>query len=105
MTALIGAISPSAVAGTLIAGVFGAAIAVAAIASAVVVLPRVIEGLAGAAGAPNMATAQNALRAVVSHIPGVGTGAASAATTVGSSSSTAYGPARSVTPPGRSLSR
>jgi hypothetical protein len=104
MTALIGAISPSAVAGTLIAGVFGAAIAVAAIASAVVVLPRVIEGLAGAAGAPNMAAAQNALRAVVSHIPGVGTGAASAATTVGSSSSTAYGPARSVTPPGRSLS-
>lgn len=105
MSGALNAISPNSAAGALVVATFDAAIAIAAMAAAVVVLPRILEHLAGAAGVPSMATASNALRAAVSRIPGVGSGAAASAKNIGSSSSTAFGPMRSVTPAGRSLSR
>ena len=108
MSGALNAISPNSAAGALVVATFDAAIAIAAMAAAVVVLPRVLEHLAGAAGVPSMATAGNALRAAVSRIPGVGTAVSGAATAsaknIGSSASTSYGPARSASPPGRSLS-
>ena len=108
MSGALNAISPNSAAGALVVATFDAAIAIAAMAAAVVVLPRVLEHLAGAAGVPSMATAGNALRLPVSRIPGVGTAVSGAATAsaknIGSSASTSYGPARSASPPGRSLS-
>ncbi|HEY3794593.1 MAG TPA: hypothetical protein VGM09_22445, partial [Bradyrhizobium sp.] len=104
MTAVLNAVAPSAAAGTLVASILGAAIAIAAMATAVLALPRIIEHMIGAAGAPNMNAATNALRAAVSRIPGAGSAVTGAARSVGSTTSAAYGPVRSVTPPGRSLS-
>lgn len=109
MIAAFGAISQAVTAMMMVTGIVGVAIAIAAISSAVFILPRILEHLAGAAGVPSMATAGNALRAAVSRIPGVGTAvsgaAAASAKNIGSSSSTAFGPMRAVTPAGRSLSK
>jgi hypothetical protein len=105
MIAAFGAISQAVTAMMMVTGIVGVAIAIAAISAAVFILPRILEHLAGAAGVPSMATASNALRVAVSRIPGVGSGATSSARNIGSSSSTAFAPMRSVTPAGRSLSR
>jgi hypothetical protein len=104
MSGALNAISPNSAAGALVVATFDAAIAIAAMAAAVVVLPRILEHLAGAAGVPSMATASNALRAAVSRVPGVGTAIGAAARNVGSTTSTISRPARTLTPPGRSLS-
>jgi hypothetical protein len=107
MIAAFNQISQASTATAMITDVVAVALAIVGIGTAVMALPRILEHLAGAAGAPSMATTANALRAAASRIPGVGTaagGAASASKNVGSSTSTAYGPARSMTPPGRSLS-
>jgi hypothetical protein len=104
MVSVFNAIPASSTAGTLAAGILGSAIAIAAMATAAVALPRILEHLIGAAGAPNMSGAAHALKAAAARIPILGTLAGGAAGNAGRSSSTISGPARSRTPPGRSLS-